>query len=397
MQGTTGPRTPAHRLSMMAGILLVIAGCLVLFLPLVGSGASWTWNTKTLSNLEGAKINAMPQGTNSDGVRLAPQGTRPVSLISAPLMLGDDVGRIVEVAVSLPDAETPSMQTVNFLWQVRTLDKAGKIVEPENYQFEPTQAMLGKAVSVVRFSVTVPPEDLHRIGFQFPEAEGIVVIGRIAFPTLTFGERVSLAASQAIEGEPFAAHSINFLRGPSILGNSVNSLLMALVAIGAGIALLVAALRRRRVCAAVLVGLVIGVWAIEDARATLNLNRNATEEVERFAKAEKRVDVWMQAHGSYEIAWAADLLVENADPGLRFCVVSDDTFTVPHRLAYLVAPRLSIADDCKEADFIVVMFSSRARFDPDTQILTMPDDSMIDARPVAQLSDYCYILRRSAK
>lgn len=382
---------------MAAGIVLVLVGCLMLLLPLVGGGASWTWNTKTLSDLQGAKINALPQGNTSDGVRLAPQGTRPVSLISAPLTLGSDVGRVVEVACLLPDAEKPSMQTVNFLWQVRTRDESGKIVEAENYQFEPTQAMLGKTLSVVRFSVTVPPEDLHRIGFQFPEAEGSVVIARIAFPTLSLSERDSLAWSQAIEGEPFAAHSINFLRGPSILGNSINSLLVGLSAICLGVVLFVASLRRRRVRVAVVVGVVIGVWAIEDARATWNLNRNSKEEVGRFAKADKRVDVWTQAHGSYEIAWAADLLVENADPGLKFCVVSDDTFLVPHRLAYLVAPRLSIAEDCKEADFIIVMFSSRARFDPDTQILTMPDDSMIDARPVAQLSDYCYILRRNAK
>lgn len=373
---------------MAVGVALILIGAVLLVGPFAGSSAPWDWQTKTLSDLEGAKINATPGGTGPEGVRLKRQGDRPVSLISPPLTLAPDVGRIVEVVASIPDAESASEQTVIFLWQTE---------ETEGYRYEPALARLGPEPAIVRFSLSIPPEALHRIGFQFPDASSDVVIGRMAFPSLTLSERMALAASQATQREPFAAHSINFLRGPSILGNGVTSYLFGIMAMGAGIAMLIAGARRKRVSILVLVGVIVAVWALEDARATWNLRHNADEEIERFARAESRVDKWAIAQGSYEIAWVADLLIENADAGSTFCVVSDDAFTIPHRLAYLVAPKLAKVDDCKQAEFLIVIFSATARFDPEEQILTLPDESMIDARPVAQLSDYVYILRSNAK
>lgn len=379
----------------VAIVLIVIGLAMVFGLLLVDRGDAWEWSTKRLTDLEDAKINAALKGTTEAGVRLARQNPgRAVSLISPPLSLDDGVGRIVEVVASLPDAEASSDQSVVFLWQLKGRQDDG---EQAGYQFERTQARLGPTPTIVRFSLTVPPAELHRIGFQFADAQTDVVIERMAFPTLGVGERVSLARSQWLRPEPFELHSINFLRGPSILGISVNSYLFGLLAIGVGLVVLVAAIRQRSVCVTLLIGVIVAVWAIEDARATWNLSRNAGNEIRDFANSDDRVETWTLAHGSPEIAWAADLLVENADAGSSFCVISDDDFAVPHRLAYLVAPRLSRTHDCRKADFIVVMFSSTARFDPDEKILTLPDESMLDARPVAQLTDYVYILKSEAK
>ncbi|GEM_PF-3274987 len=384
---------------MAVGGLLILAGCLFPLLVLMDTGAAWTWDTKTLSDLEGAKINATPKGNTSEGVRLARQGARPVSLISPPLNLAPDVSHIAEVSVALPDAEAPTRQTVYFLWQVRALDADGTPTDAQAYKFDSTQAILGKDPAIVRFPVTVPPDSIHRIGFQFPEADGDVVIRRMAFPSLTMTERLAMAADQWAGREPFEPYSVNFLRGPSILGESAISVLALLIVVAAGFVLLMAGLRRRRLSIVAVIGIIVVVWAIEDARATRNLFENSREEVEQFSKLDQRVDRWARSHRSYEVAWAADLLVENTDPGMRYCVVtnSGDAFMIRHRLAYLVAPKLVETEDCASADLIVVIKSDGARYSPDDQILTLPDDTMIDARPVAQLADHCYILRRNAK
>lgn len=371
---------------LVVALGLIVVGLYMLLSPLFVSSRAWDWTIDSFSDLQDAKIKAMLKGTSSDGVRLARQGDRPVSLISRQLELPDNTGSIAEVVVSLPDARQATQQRVVVLWPKP---------DDELYHFDTTQAMLGPEPTTVRFSLSVAPQAIRRIGFQFPDANGDVLIQRMGFPSLGVGERLGLAIGQAREGEPFQAYSINFLRGPSILGNSVTSYLFGLLLLCVGIAILVAAILRRRPRLAVVIVIVVGVWAIEDARATWNLVHNERKEAKQFEKLDSRVDKWAAAQGYYEVAWAGDLLAENADPGSTFCVVSDDTFAIPHRLAYLVAPRLAKIENCQIADFIVVLFSAGAHFDPDQQILTLPDESTISARPVAQLSDNAYILHNN--
>lgn len=399
----TGPRAPSERhvirfvVLIVVSVGLILAGAICLIGPLLGSssasGHSWQWTATGVGDVGGITYKCVLHGVGPNGLRVSKKVGTPISLTWVKPSFSDDIGRTVEVEASVPGASGAEEQAVRFFWQTKGTS---------TWESQAVHVPLGPKPTTVRFTLTASPSQIEQIAVQFPDARDDVVLRRVTIKSIGLLSRLKLALSQAWDREPFKNSSINFLRGPSILGYGINSYLVGVLAIGIGGVLLLIAFRSSRKYLPVLVGIVIFVWAAEDVRATWNLYRNANSEVEHFAKSDERTTTWAESLNALDIepaasdaiAWAADLLKENADAGSTYCVISDDTFMVPHRLDYLVVPKLVKIDDCHDADFIVVLFSSGADYDADKQILTLPDNSKVSARPVAQM-DFAYILHNN--
>ncbi len=392
VQSENGMPGASRAIGMSCSVLAILAGLTLVVAPLLTGGQPWAWTPTSMDDLDGARINASLHGVGPDGLRLSRQGSRAISLISPPMSLDDSVGTIIEIEAAAPmgapdsDEEQPARATVVLLWQTAPA--------PE-FKYEIAETTLGTAPTVVRFSLPVAPSRLHRLGVQFPTITGEVVVRRIAFPDLSVAQRARLAVHEFSAREPFAAHSINMIRGPSILGTSLNVVLVGLAILLAGVAGFTQFLRGRRLPPHVVIACILLAWLVEDARATVNLAKNTRNDTAYFESLPSQDQRIAAAHGGYEIAWVHGLLRDHAKPGERFCLISDEDIARRHHLAYLLAPHIIHEDDCRRADYIVVILSSTTRFDPDKGILTLADQSTISATPVAQLSEYVYILRRS--
>ncbi len=330
------PASPKREgIALMVSVIVAAAGALggsfAIVWPIVRAAPSWQWAILSQRDLAGAAVNAELLGIESQGALLAPQGTRAISLISPPLHLPADAGRLFVVRASRPELVVggSSATKVNLLWQTEP--------RPE-FHFESQTVAVGREIGDIVFSLPCPPSEIHRLGVQFPGVREPVRIASAGLPDMPFAQRLTLAWRQAGAPERFANHSINYIRGPSILGHGLNYFLLGAVASACGWYCLTRFVRRRPVSRAVVLGIVLVVWLVADVQATANLWRQTREDVRVF-----RGKTWPEqiaAVSGPEIAWAYERMLEELSPGSSYVVISDDPFTAAHRLDYLLAPRL---------------------------------------------------------
>ncbi|MFH1417030.1 MAG: hypothetical protein ABII12_01910 [Planctomycetota bacterium] len=358
-QTTTSPSFGATRrpVAFIVALAAALGGSFALVRPFVRAAPTWQWAVSSQRDLDGAAVNADLLTVDAQGVLLAPQGDRAISLISAPLSLPADASRLFVVRVARPELLDggPEATTVNLLWQTEP--------RPE-FHFETKTAAVGRKIGDVVFSLPCPPSEIHRLGVQFPDVQDPVRIEFVSLLDLPPSKRFTLAWQQAGEHERYANHSINYIRGPSILGHGFNYFLIAAVAAACGWYCLTRLVRRRRVSRVAVVGIVLAAWFVADVQATANLWRQTRDEVRELGGKSRPEQ--MAAISGPEIAWAYEQMLQQTLPGSTYVVISDDPFTAAHRLDYLLAPQRTRRDSgfsAKRPDYVVVIHATDAAYD----------------------------------
>ncbi len=355
--------------------------------PFVARGAAWEWALRDEADFEGAIVNAKFLGVDEGGARLARQGKRPISLISPALDLPANSNRILKIEASLEKAEQPAARlTIRLLWQTEGGD---------SYRFidEAVDASGGTAHAWI--SLPVAPDGLQRIGVQFPDAPGPVRVRSIGLPDLGQGERLAVFCRQALSAEPIQNHSMNFLRGPNILGHGLNYYLVWGSITGMGGYGVLCVLRRRRIRPLASALILLAIWMLGDAQSSASLGREVVHEAAAFGGIE-RWDRLALAEGK-EIAAAYRMLLEHAQEGTTFSVVSDDTFWPAHRLAYLAAPWRRLMAGYESADLIAVVSAREAVFDEAAGHFSWKGGPNVEATMVAGRGEGTYLLRRGSR
>ncbi len=343
--------------AVVVALVAALGGSFAIVWPFVRAAPSWKWAISSQRDLDGATVNAELLAIEAEGVLLAPQGARAISLISPPLHLPADASRLFVVRVSRPglDDGDPKATKVNLLWQTEP--------RPE-FHFETKTVAVGRSIGDVVFSLPCPPSEIHRLGVQFPGVLDPVRIAFVGLPDVPLSERIDLACQQAGSHERFANHSINYIRGPNILGHGLNYFLLAAVASACGWYGLVCLVRRRRVSRAVVLGIVLVVWLVADVQATANLWRQTREDARVLC--DKTWPEQIAAISGPEIAWAYERMLEGMSPGSTYVVISDDPFTAAHRLDYLLVPRLmreELGSAAGLPDYFLVIHAPGAVYD----------------------------------
>lgn len=364
--GATHPRSPAPAAPLRKWILslaALVSGGIALIIPFIPGGQSWSWQIRSAADLEGADVNAVLVSVGASGARLTPQPGRAISLITPPLQLSRNVERTLRIDVSCLQVTTEVVgpSRVRLLWQT----------EPgEAYEFQESRVRLSGGPVAIEFSIPESPDRLHRLGVQFPDAQGPIDIRSLTIPVLSIPERARLFARQLSEREPLMNHALNFLRGPNMLGRTLNLWLVALgLTVGGAVAL--ARIRSGRPVtfrSMAAVGLL--VWLLGDGQAAANLDRNLILETKRFygRSALEKIEL---AEGP-EIAWAWQQLVEHCPEGESYAVISDDPFTPGHRLDYYLAPNRVQCAASDAPPVIVVIRSASVRIDAERSSLVVP-------------------------
>lgn len=365
-----------------AGIALSLAGLVRLAMPFVSPEAQWRWRLDASTALEKAEVNGQIAEMDEHGMTVHRLPERPVSVITRPLSLTEEHGRIVEVRASLPEAAGRERTRVVLLWQT----------EPgEGFKFDVVEAELGPEPAAVRFALPVPAREVHRLGVQFPDVSQALRVEQLSMPSLGIAERLSLAAEQVADREAVDLATINAVRGPHVLGTSLVVIVVALCALSSGLCLAVAGARGaafpRRCVAAVLIAGFVAV----DVQATWNLARQARDEAQTFRQIDRRGRM-AAAYGGDLLAVVDALRANARGDGASFAVVSDDGFGPAHRLAYLVAPRLVRVDELSAATLIVVFHSSTARY-RDGRFSVGDGPTYAVSSPI-EISPGVYVLRR---
>ena len=363
-----------------------IGGSVVALRPFIVSSVPWQWELRSRDDLSGAKVNAELRCVDEDGLQLARQGSRHISLLSPPLHLPPGAGRVVSIEAALPGVGPGQRRSVvvKLLWQTENV--------PE-FRFEPRRVYLDQHPRPIRFSLPRPPSEIYRLGVQFPGIAGPVAVRSISLPLLSVFSRLGPAWRQATAREPIDNYSINFLTGPQVLGHGLNYYLVSAMAACLGIYTMVNFLRRRRLSIGVASGVVLAAWFVADAQATWNLSRQAKDDVETFAGRSESEQIAL-AYGR-DLAWCREQLLQQGQDGATFAVVSDDPFGPSHRLAYLLAPRRIRTDPYVDASFIVVIHSRTAVVDGRRGRFRDGAGPWVAAEMIAEFSPQVYLLRGS--
>jgi hypothetical protein len=385
-QTTLAGGSIAKRLLLAAVLVALCMVAAVLFVsPFVRAGEPWEWKPRSEQDLLGAAVNANLAGVDADGVLLTPQGPRPISLITPPLELPAKANLVLAVRAARPDlpAGETVETTVRLLWQTEAA---------EGYHFEQQTAPMGRQAGSIGFSLPVSPQEVYRIGVQFPGVGDRLLIESFALPRQALAERLAVAWREAASPEPIANHSVNFLRGPRILGRALNYyLLLAMVTASTAYAA-VRVIQRRGVSRRVLAAMALVIWLVADGQATRNLAHQMLEEAS-ILKGKSWAEQVELMNGP-EIAWACRRLVEDTPSGSTFAVVSEDDFTSSRRLAYLLAPQRIWHESPARAEFIVVMQAREAVFDASSGVFRWRSDAPLRAERIAGMSPDVYLLRR---
>lgn len=371
---------------MLACLAAAITGAALLARPFLHDAPPWQWTPRSEAELAGATINAQLIGVADDGVILDRQGRRSISIITPPLNLSADSNRVLIIQAARPEImdDEPVATLVRLLWQTE---------RKEGFYFESQTVPLACQPKEIAFSLPAPPEQLYRLGIQFPDVRDMVLVGFFALPSLPISQRLHLAWQQVNADEPITKHTINFIRGPQILGNGLNYYLVSAVVCAAGCHGAIRLGRRRRVSLRVILCIALLAWVLADGLATNNLARQAGMEM-----AELRGKSWpdqIATMDSPEIAWAYSHLLEQTPPGSTFAVVSDDSFTPSRRLAYLLAPQRTLRESYERADYVVVIRSEKAAFEEPPGMFRWRQNPWLRAERIAELSSDVYLLRRT--
>lgn len=387
-QKIAAPRDGRRIILFFLAAAAVVGGCAAMAAPFLVSSTPWVWQPRTRRDLASGTIRGELIAIDERGVRLSRRGSRPISIITPPLRLSQDTGRVARVRASLPGVPPGASVTtkVHFFWQTRP--GAG-------FSFVSREVVLGEKTRSMLFSLPVSGADVHRLGIQFPELPGPVCVQSVGLPDATFAERCRLAAQQFAALEAVANYSINFVRGPLMVGRGLNYYWVSATAVVLGGGAFVCLLRRRRLRATVVAGVVLAGWLVADARATWHLMRQAKAEVAHF-RNRTGLDRIAAADGG-EIAWACEQMSRQAAAGTTFAVVSDDPFTPAHRLAYRLAPRRARRASYEDADYIVVIHSTGARHDEEAGRFRVGDGRWVFVELIAAASPDLYLLRVCAE
>lgn len=353
--------------------------------PFVHAAPAWRWELRQESDLAGAAVNAELVSIDERGATLARQGQRHISIITPLLHLPEDGNRVLAVEACRPEvaADRPVETVVLLLWQTQPVAE---------YHFEPQTVALDSRLTAVRFSLPEAPAAMHRIGVQFPDLDEPVLVKSLSLPDLTLGQRLKLAWEEAAASEPIENHSINYIRGPRMLGHSLNYYLLSLLMGAVGGYGLVQVGRRRRVSPRAVVGIVLAVWVVADVQATRNLARQTHAEIGQLRGKDWAEQIAVM--DGPEIAWAYSRLIENVRPGESFAVISDDPFTPSRRLAYLLAPERIWRESCEQGDYIVVLRAGGAVFDQGRGMFRCGQSPWMRVEAIAAMSADVYLLKR---
>jgi len=374
-----------------------LGGLAALIVPFVRSGSPWQWQLSHPEALIGAIINAELVRIDSGGVVLRPSGERPISLITPPLRLAEKSNRTLRIRAAVLDEQAGAVRArmVRLLWQEE---------DAAEYRFLQQEVAIGAKETDIDFSLPAAPERIHRLGVQFADLRDPVRIGFLSLPALSPGERVGVLLREFAAPEPIVNHSVNFVRGPLMLGHALNYYLVALACTGIGACGLLAALRPTggaRDPAGVghsaplaCLAAALAPWFLMDGWATWNLSRQLRADV-----AAMKGRSWIEqiaAMNGPEIAWAFERLLA-APAGSTFAVISDDRFAPAHRLAYLLAPARTRIDDYGAASLILVIRSGEAAYDARRGRFSAAGGSEVAVELVARLSDAVFLLKRHAE
>ncbi len=337
--------------------LLALIGALLFAQPFVMPWSPWSWSPKSEAYLAGADINADLASLNEQGLTLRMKGERPISVILPPVAWNFDTPPVLRVVLALSStvaaAENAVPVQVRVLWQ----EASGAA-----YRFAGHDANLSHEPVAVTVPIPELPWRIHRLGVQVVGRDKPLIAVRIIkleLPDLPVAQRAALAWRSFSEPEPIANHSVNFLRGPTILGRSLNGMLLLLTLTGIGAAGALAAARRRPMTRTVWLAPLLIAWFVVDGWATWNLARQERTERETFAvltPEQQLARTWGE-----DVAWAAEALRRHAPPGATFAVLSDDPFYPAHRLDYLLVPVYRRVEEPAQADYVAVIRASDER------------------------------------
>lgn len=373
---------------MIIAATVALAGAAGLVVPFLPIGDEWRWMLTTPADLQGASVNADIVSIDPSGLQVVPQGDRPMSVITPPLSLTSSAANTlaVEVFSTQITAEVRSPTPVRLLWQTQAA---------EAYRFTESQVVLSGTPSCVRFSLPDSPEKIHRLGIQFPAWQEPLVITKFELPRLAFAEKLGTFAEEAVRREPLANHSINFIRGPIMLGHGLNHWLVCALALALGGYTFTRVRAGHPPSRGVVVGLLLGAWLVADVQATANLCRNVADEVRRF-RGRSRLEQIASSDGP-DIAWAYQALLAHCPEGGVCAVLSDDTFTPWHRLRYLLGPQRIVRQEWNEATYMLVMGASQVHYDSNNRRLSLHRSESMIADLLDQKSERVFLLKRGSQ
>jgi hypothetical protein len=367
--------------------LLGLIGASLFARPFISSWSLWSWAPTARAELERAEVNADLAAISEHGLTLRMQGNRPISVILPPVAWESDTSPVVRVHLALSPADSSELEStpvvIRMLWQ----ESPGKA-----YRFTEHAANLSVAPTVIEMPLPIAPVLVHRLGVLVAGRNRPLVTVRLVkleMPDLSAAQRIALAWRTFTEPEPIANHSVNFLRGPTILGRSLNGMLLLLTLTGIGAAGALAAARRRPMTRRGIIAPLLVAWLVVDGWATWNLARQGRDEREAFAvltPEQQMARVWGE-----DIAWSAEAMRRHAQPGATYAVVADDPFYPAHRLDYLLAPIHRRVDDPAQADYVAVI---RATGEP-VEALLKPNSPY--ERVASMDSDILLLRRRVAR
>lgn len=351
-------------------------GAILLVQPFLMPWSPWSWTPATEADLVGADINADLTSLNEQGLILQMQGDRPISVILPPIRWRSDSPPVMRVTFCLeepPRPVPPPLDRTEGRLRIPEVDSPGASIfvrllwqelPGAAYRYIQQTVSGSEIVRSVDLPMPVVPDRVHRAGVQLVGVEAplqSVRLVAIELPDLSRAQRVAMAWRSFTEPEPIANHSVNFLRGPTILGRSLNWMLLAFVLTLIGLAGAWAAARRRPFSRLAWFAPLLVAWFVVDGWATWNLARQARGERETFASLapeEKLARVWGE-----DIAWAAEALRRRAPPGATYAVIADDPFYPAHRLDYLLAPTFRGVENPAQADYIAVIHATGERLE----------------------------------
>jgi len=366
---------------------ITLGGVVALVLSFAADSFGWQWDLRRQQSWEGAKVNAQALAVDDTGVLLAPLGNRPISLLTPPLHLSCNFGRILIVRAECPDAAAGGVRaSVRLLWQTE---------ERPDFHFEEQIVHLGRKPTEIVFGLPARAIDLHRLGVQFTGVTQRLRTQGLEIPAFSPVQKLDYFIRQLGVAEPILTHSVNFVRGPALLGRSVNYFSVSVMIAAVGVYLLSRTVTARPIRWQTTGLILLVVWVATDVPATWRFVRQVAGDRAKFDGLDT-TGMIAAAHGG-EVAWAYEQLTLLSEIGATFAVVSDDSFAPTHRLAYLAAPLRTRREQALNADFIFICYASGAAYDANTGLLTISDQQPVQATEVARLSPDVYLLRNTKK
>lgn len=321
------------------------------------------------------------------GVLFATTNQQTISIITPPLHLPSEIGRVLVVSAACPDAGANGViASVRLLWQTE---------ERPDFHMEEQVVRLAAHPTEIDFALPRPASEMHRLGVQFQGRMPRLLTRGIEIPALTTDQKLDHFFGQFDVLESIQGYSVNFVRGPMPLGRSLNYYMTALSVMAIGVYFLSRYAAASSIRGGTIAAIALAAWFLADLPMIWRFARQVDEDRIPYVGTND-LGRHVAEHGA-EVAWADEQLRRISSVGATFAVISDDPFAPAHRLAYLEAPLRTRRDHFADADFIFVCNSSAANFDADKRLFTLGDRPPIPATEAARFSAGVYLLRNESK